>query len=76
MKISSAIQRDAHENMAIQRDAHENMRFISVDVCCVIICTKQSRANQNIEMLLMPLFFSRLFRLLFSPAQDLDSDCP
>ena len=27
-------------------------------------------------MLLMPLFFCQLFRLLFSPAQNLDSDCP
>ena len=36
-----------------------------VDVCCVIIYTKKSRVNQNIEMLLMPPFFCQLFRLLF-----------
>ena len=47
-----------------------------VDVCYVIIYAKKSRVNQNIEMLLMPPFFCQLFRLLFSPAQNLDSDCP
>ena len=46
-----------------------------VDVCYVIIYTKKNRVNQNIEMLLMPPFFCQLFRLLFSPAQNLDSDC-
>ena len=45
-----------------------------VDVCYVIICTKKNRTNQNIEMLLMPPFFCQLFRLLFSPAQNLNSD--
>ena len=44
-----------------------------VDVCYVIIYTKKNRVNQNIEMLLMPPFFCQLFRLLFSPAQNLDS---
>jgi len=38
-----------------------------VDVCYVIIYTKKNRVNQNIEMLLMPLFFSQLLRLLFHP---------
>jgi len=32
-----------------------------VDVCCVIFYAKKSRVNQNIEMLLMPLFFRLLF---------------
>ena len=36
-----------------------------VDVCYVIFYTKKSRVNQNIEMLLMPLFFRQLFRQLF-----------
>ncbi len=44
-----------------------------VDVCYVIIYTKKSRVNQNIEMLLMPPFFCQLFRLLFSPAKNPDS---
>ena len=32
-----------------------------VGVCCVIFYAKKSRVNQNIEMLLMPLFFRLLF---------------
>jgi len=32
-----------------------------VSVCCVIFYAKKSRVNQNIEMLLMPLFFRLLF---------------
>ena len=36
-----------------------------VDVRYLIIYTKQNRANQNIEILLMPPFFCQLFRLLF-----------
>jgi hypothetical protein len=47
-----------------------------VDVCYVIFYTKKSGVNQNIETLLMPLFFRQLFSLLFSPTQNLDSDCP
>jgi hypothetical protein len=36
-----------------------------VDVCYVIIYTKQNKVKQNIEMLLMLPFFCQLFRLLF-----------
>jgi hypothetical protein len=37
-----------------------------VDVCYVIICTKKNRANQNIEMLLMPVLLPAILPTFFT----------
>lgn len=46
----------------------------TVDVCYVIVYTKKNIVNSNIEHVVDAPFFCQLFLLLFSPAQDLDSD--
>ncbi len=52
--------------LCIQGDVMKICVSYPVDVCYVIICTKKNGVNQNIEMLLMPVFLPAIPATFFT----------